>query len=98
METELAMQKISFEFVGGPNDGKILSGILGDASEAERYYLFSQQGKLGCKIKVASPYAVDSLANEELTNEQPLPFQQHFYVVTHRYEADDEIAVRVEYE
>lgn len=92
------MRKISFEFVGGPNDGQVLSGALGDGGEAERYYLFSQHGKIGCKIKVASPYAVDSLASEEWTSGHSQPIRQHFYVVTHRYEADDEVAVRVEYD
>ena len=97
-ETEIVMQKISFEFVGGPNDGEVVTGALGDGGEAERYYLFSQHGKIGCKIKIASPYAVDSLAQEELAGGQSQPIQQHYYVVTQRYEADHEVAVRVEYD
>ena len=35
------MLKITFEFVGGPKDGVSLESTLGDASDAERYYLLS---------------------------------------------------------
>ena len=56
------MLKIIFEFVGGPNDGKVLNGALGDASDAERYYLFTNHGTIGQRLKVASEYAVETLA------------------------------------
>jgi hypothetical protein len=92
-----AMQNISFEFVGGPNDGKVLKGVLGDGNEVERLYLVSQHGRVGCKVKVVSPYAVEQLVNGDRKSDQQKPFQRHLYVVTHRHETDDEVAVRVEY-
>lgn len=91
------MLKITFEFAGGPHDGKVLQGILGEASDAERYYLFSNQGAVGHRFKVASPYAVETLARERLKEEKPHHFQRHFYVVTDHIEEGDEVWVRAEY-
>ena len=32
---------IMFEFVGGPNDGRVLHSTVGEPSDAEHYYLFT---------------------------------------------------------
>ena len=91
------MLKIVFEFVGGPNDGKVLHGKLGEPSDAERYYLFTNHGAVGQRIKVASLYAVETLAREQLKEEKRHYFQRHFYVVTDRVENEEEVWVRAEY-
>jgi hypothetical protein len=91
------MLRIIFEFVGGPNDGKILEGKLGEPSDAERYYLFTDHGTVGHRFKVASPYAVETLASEQLKEEKTHRFQRHFYVVTDNLEDGDQVWVRAEY-
>lgn len=91
------MLKIHFEFVGGPNDGKVLEGRLGEPSDAERQYLFSHHGRVGQRLKVASPYAVETLASEGLKEDQPHHFQPHYYVVTDRLEEEQEVWIRAEY-
>ena len=91
------MSKIIFEFVGGPLDGQTHVGILGKGSDAERYYLLTNHGALGQRIKVASDYAVETLASEQLKVEERHHFQQHFYVVADRLEDHGEVLVRVEY-
>lgn len=91
------MVRIVFEFIGGPKDGGVLRGMLGEPSEAERHYLFSNRGSIGQRFKVASRYAVEMLANEELKSDQPHHFQQHFYIVRDRVDRGDEIRVRAEY-
>jgi hypothetical protein len=91
------MLRIDFEFKGGPNDGKVLHGTLGEPSDAERYYLFSNHGAVGQRFKVASPYAVETLASEKLRKEKRHCFQRHYYVVTDRLEDGDEVLVCAEY-
>jgi hypothetical protein len=91
------MVKIAFEFVGGPQDGKILRGKLGEPSDAERFYLFSNHGAVGHRFKVASNYAVETLAEEELKEDERHHFQRHYYVVTDRLEEGEEVWVRAEY-
>lgn len=91
------MLKITFEFVGGPNDGVSLEGTLGDASDAERYYLFTNHGTVGQRFKVASEFAVETLAQEPLQEERRYYFQPHHYVVTDRLEENNEVLVRSEY-
>lgn len=91
------MLTITFAFFGGPNDGQVLCGTLGDSSDAERYYLFSNHGALGYRFKVASPYAVETLAKELLQKEKRHYFQHHIYVITERLEDDEEVDVRAEY-
>lgn len=93
----LKMLNILFEFVGGPNDGKIVEGKLGEPSDAERHYLFSNHGRLGQKFAVASDYAVEVLANGPLQEESPLQCQRHHYVVTERLEDEETVWVRAEY-
>lgn len=91
------MLEITFEFVGGPNDGNVVYGTLGEASDAERYYLFTNRGAIGQRFRVASPYAVETLAREQLQHERRHHFQRHYYVVTDRSEDDDRVWVRAEY-
>jgi hypothetical protein len=91
------MLNITFEFVGGPNDGERLHGTLGESSDSERYYLFSNRGAFGQRFKVASKYAVQTLAREQLKDERRHYFQRHFYVVTDRLEEVDNVWIRAEY-
>jgi hypothetical protein len=91
------MLTIAFEFVGGPHDGKVVTGLLGDAGDAERYYLFSNHGALGQRFKVASDYAVETLAQEHLQITERHFFQRHYYCVTDRTTDDDQVYIRAEY-
>jgi len=91
------MLDVIFEFVGGPNDGKTVRGRLGESNDAHRYYLFSHHGRIGQAFKVASEYAIESLATEGANGESVDRFQQHYYVVTDRLEDDGEVLVRAEY-
>jgi hypothetical protein len=91
------MLQIIFEFVGGPKDGNTLHGTLGQSSDAERYYLFSNHGALGQSFKVASPYAIEMLTEEQLKEDKRHHFQRHYYVVTDRIEDGEEVWVRAEY-
>jgi len=91
------MLKIIFEFVGGPHDGRILQGVVGDASDAERCFLFSNWGTVGQCFKVPSGYAVETLARERLKVEKRHHFQRHFYTVTDRLEDTAEVWVRAAY-
>lgn len=88
---------IHFEFVGGPLDGRVYHGRLGDPSDAERYYLLTHHGTVGQRFKVASPYAVETLASELLQEETPHHFQRHFYAVNSRRGDDDEVWISAEY-
>ena len=91
------MLKIIFEFVGGPHDGETLHGIVGEGSDAERYFLLSNWGAVGQRFKVASEYAVETLTLEQLKHERRHYFQRHVYVVTDRLEDDGEVWVRTDY-
>jgi hypothetical protein len=91
------MLTIAFEFVGGPHDGKVVTGMLGDASDAERYYLFSNRGSVGQHFKVASDYAVDTLAQEHLERGERHFFQRHYYKVTDRRTGEEDVYIRAEY-
>ena len=90
--------KLVFEFVGGPHDGRVLTGVVGEASDAERYFLFSNWGTLGQRFKVASEYAIETIANERPRAKRRLGFQRHFYVVADRLEDEGEVWVRAEYD
>ena len=87
---------IGFEFVGGPQDGKLVSGQLGEGCDAERHYLFTSHGTVGFLFKVASDFAIETLAHEGLNSNKRHNFQKHFYVVADRLEADGEVYVRAE--
>jgi hypothetical protein len=91
------MFTITFEFVGGPHDGRILNGVVGAASDAERCFLFSNWGMVGQRLKIASDYAVETLATEQLRHEEPHRFQRHVYAVTDRLEDTGEVWVRAAY-
>jgi hypothetical protein len=91
------MLKATFEFVGGPKDGRILHGRLGEGDDLDRYYLFSNRGAVGQRFKVASDYAVETLLREKLKVDSPHHFQPHYYCVTDRIEDMDEVWVRAEY-
>lgn len=93
----MAMMNITFEFVGGPNDGKVVEGGLGEAGPAERLFLFSNRGKIGQRFKVASDYAVEMLAAALDQGETSSCFPAHYYVVTDRLEDRGDVWVRVEY-
>ena len=91
------MLEIIFEFVGGPLDGETLIGNLGYGDDAEKYYLLTNHGAIGQRFRVASDYAVETLATEQLKVEGRHHFQQHFYVVRDRVEESEEVLVRAEY-
>jgi hypothetical protein len=75
----------------------VLKGTIGEASDAERFFLFSNWGSIGQRFKVASEYAVETLASKGLQAESGLRFQRHFYMVTDRLEDDGEVWVRAQY-
>jgi hypothetical protein len=89
--------KIIIKFAGGPWDGRTLAGMLGDQDEVGRYYLLSNHGRLGQRFRVASQYAVDTLAEEELKEERPHNFQQHSYEVIDHIQNEETTLVRVRY-
>ena len=89
--------RIVFEFFGGPLDGKTVAGDFGQQGEAERYYFLSHHGLPGQRFKVASDYAVETLAREQLKVETRHNFQRHFYQITERQEFDDEVFLRADY-
>lgn len=89
------MLNITFEFVGGPNDGMVEYGILGKPSDAERHYLFSHHGQVGQRFSVASEHTVEALAAEQVQPGETVP--RHDYVVTDRAEDGDRVWVRAEY-
>ena len=91
------MLEITFEFVGGPKDGRIVQGSLGEPSDAELHYLCTNHGTVGLRFKVASEYAVESLVKTNLKDSNRHGFQNHFYVVTDRLEDGHEVWVRAEY-
>jgi len=91
------MFKITFEFVGGPHDGRTLEGVVGEGSDAERHFLFSNWGTVGQRFKVASDYAVETLAKERLKEVKQHHFQRHFYVVTEHLEDSGEVWVRAKH-
>jgi len=93
-----ADDKLIFEFVGGPHDGRILQGIVGEASYAESCFLVSNWGAIGQRFKVASEYAVDTLVREKLKDERRHSFQRHFYIVTDRVDDDGEVWARAQYD
>lgn len=92
-----AMRNITFEFLGGPKDGDVLHGTWGEPSDAERYFLVSNHGSVGQQFRVASPHAIETLAREQLKDDQRHFFQRHFYVVTSRSDDGEDVRVRAEY-
>ena len=93
-----AALNIVFEFIGGPYDGRILNGTLGEASDAERHFLFSNRGTVGYRFKVISDYAVEALSEEPTRTEQYYQFQQHHYLVVDHMENEDTVKVLAKYD
>ena len=48
--------EFGIQLVVDGTDGKVLYGTLGQPSDAERYYLFSNHGRMGHRFKVASQF------------------------------------------
>ena len=89
------MLNITFEFVGGPHDGKIVEGHLGEPSDAERHYLFSHHGRIGQRFSIASDYAIDQLAEDPAAPNYTVA--RHYYVVTERLEDGGAVWVQATY-
>ena len=89
------MLNIKFEFIGGPNDGEVVEGKLGEPCDAERHFLLSNRGLVGQRFAVASDYAIDFLTGEGKNAEHGI--QRHYYVVTDRQQKAGEVWVRAEY-
>jgi len=88
---------ILFEFLGGPNDGQVVQGRLGDCSDAERLYLFTDRGRVGQHFKIASQYVIDSLAQVRRRDEALPQFHLHFYTVSECVEEADEVWIQATY-
>jgi len=91
------MQTIIFKFIGGPMDGKTVAGEFGDQSEAERYYLLTDHGRIGQRFRTASPYAIGILAEEKLQVDHEHRFQRHYYEVADRLDLAGKVLVRAAY-
>jgi len=89
--------KVVFKFIGGPLDGKTVVGQRGRQDEADRYYALTHHGRIGQRLKTASQYAIDTLAEEELRQERPHKFQQHVYQVIDRIEDAEKVFVTAQY-
>jgi putative transcriptional regulator len=89
------MLNITFEFVGGPNDGRVERGKFGESSDAERHYLLSHRGRIGQRFSVAADYTIEVLSGD--AKDIGHAVQRHHYVVTDRAEEGDKVWVRAEY-
>jgi len=89
--------RLVFKFKGGPIDGKTVIGRQGSQDEADRYYALSNHGRIGQRFRIASQYAVDTLADEELKERRTHHFQEHVYRVADRQEDAEKVFVRAEY-
>jgi hypothetical protein len=89
--------KIIFQFAGGPMDGKQVAGKPGDQGEADRFYVLTHHGRLGQRFRIASDYAINILAEEQLKQDEPHYFQAHTYQVTDCRQTADALKVRAEY-
>src|SRR5262245_30292085 len=92
------MLEIIFEFVGGPNDGKIVEGALGESSDAERYYSTAYCEATLNRWPTVPWFVARSLAREQPKDEPSHHFQRHYYVVTDRLEDGDQVWVRTQYD
>jgi hypothetical protein len=91
------MGKIIFKFLGGPFDGKTVTGSPGEEGDAQKYYALSHHGRMGQRFRVASEYMVNTLAAEQLQEQRPHRFPQHFYEVVDRIDNRHVLFVRVKY-
>lgn len=93
----MSKRKLIFKFKGGPMDGKTVTGQPGKQDEADRYYALTAHGRVGQRFRIASPYAIDTLTEEQLKEERPHHFQEHVYEVDEHLEDEEKIFVRAEY-
>jgi hypothetical protein len=91
------MPRLIFKFAGGPLDGKTVSGMPQEEGEAWEFYVLTYHGRLGQRFKIASEYAVSTLASEQLKEDKPHHFQQHVYEVVERIRNPKVLLVRAEY-
>jgi hypothetical protein len=91
------MPRLIFKFAGGPLDGKTVTGTMQEEGEAWEFYVLTYHGRLGQRFKIASEYAVSTLANEQLKEEKPHHFQQHVYEVVECIRNPKVLLVRAEY-
>ena len=89
--------KLIFKFSGGPMDGKTVIGQQGKQDEADRYYTLTDHGRVGQRFRIASPYAIDTLAREQLKEGRPHRFQEHLYEVAECLEDEAKIFVLTQY-
>lgn len=78
-------------------DGTTVHGQPGRQDEADRYYALTHHGRVGQRFRIASQYAIDTLAEEQLKTDRPHHFQEHVYQVVEHLEDEDKIIVRAEY-
>jgi hypothetical protein len=91
------VKKIVFKFIGGPKDGETLIGRFGEGDEAEKYFVLSNHGRVGQRFRIASEYAVETLASEKLQEDAPHHFRPHVYRVTDCLEDQYKVFIRAEY-
>ncbi len=91
------MPRLIFKFVGGPLDGKTVTGKPKPEGEAREYYTLTYHGRVGQRFRVASEYAVNRLVSERLKEENPHHFQQHVYEVVERIRNPHVLLVRAKY-
>jgi hypothetical protein len=92
-----ALMDIIFEFIGGPLDGTTVEGKAGEQDEADRYYVLTHHGRIGQRFRVASSFAIEMLAQDELVDDKPHQFQPHRYEVIERLQSGAEVLVRAKY-
>jgi hypothetical protein len=89
--------KIALRFDGGPLDGKRVVGNPDEDDEAEKYFALSYHGRLGQVFRIASDYAVETLARERLKVQRPHGFQSHRYEIALRHQRGDVIMLLARY-
>lgn len=89
--------KITFEYIGGPHDGFVTEGVLGDGGDAERCYHFTNSGTVGYVFKVASEYLVKLLLEEGPQAAHRAGLPKHYYAVAERVDGENDVYIRAEY-
>ena len=89
-----SLEQTSFEFIGGPKDGIVISGD----QESLFYFAITHQGTIGRQVSAISPASVRALQKCETTTEaDTLPIQVHVYELAERIEEGDRLIARMEY-
>ncbi len=88
---------VTFEFIGGPHDGLMAKGNLGDGGGADRCYPFKGNGIVGLVLKMASEYLIYLLVSEGPGALQRHNRPKHFYLVSERIDEYTEGSLRAEY-